>query len=268
MRARRRLRARLLFLLLPVAGITVPAARPTAAVAQAPAALPEPALPEPARTAPGVRAFLEPTATAVGGKIELLVEVDLPPGWLVEPPARDLDLSPFRVRAAWEIPREGGKGYRLVIVPLEAGDVEVPAVPLTFRGPDGDEVKLATEPLPVAVASNLPPPAAGDGGEAGEPEPAALKPALEAPRNWIPILVAAAGLLLAALAAFLLLRKLRGRERKPTEATVPRKPLRPAWELALEDLDRIASAGYVERGEILRQYVEVTGTLRRYLEDR
>jgi hypothetical protein len=224
---------------------------------------------------PQATATLDTTATAVGGRLQLTVEVEDSPGWVVEPPARNLDLSPFRIRSLAEVPRESGRAYELTLVPLEAGEVAVPEVPFRIRGPGGTTGEITTAPVPVTVASNLAPPeaeTAEDGAPPGPPVPpqaAGLKPPLEAKRNWWPVVAAGALLLLGAVAGFFLLRRLRNRKPEPEEEErAPRKPLRPAWELALEELDRIASARYVENGELDRQYVEVTDAVRRYLENR
>jgi hypothetical protein len=208
-------------------------------------------------------------AAVVGGRLRLVVEIQDSPGWVVNPPAEGLALDPFRIRSVAELSRENGRAWELTIVPLEAGDLEVPKVSFTVRGPGGTTGEIATEPVPVKVLSNLPPPEApADGSAPAPPEAAPLKPALEAERNWWPVMAAAVVLALAAVAAFVLLRRLRARKPEPEEEVVPKKPLRPAWELALEELDRIAAAQYVQRGELDRQYVEVTETLRRYLENR
>ena len=75
--------------------------------------------------------------------------------------------------------------------------------------------------------------------------------------------------MLAAALGFLLLRKLRRRERAPLAAPrVPREPARPAWEIALEELDGVVAERWVDRGELRRQYEAVTEALRRYLENR
>jgi hypothetical protein len=218
---------------------------------------------------PIATATLDATEVPVGGRLRLIVEIQDSPGWVVDPPREDLAIEPFRLRSVAELPREKGRAWELTIVPLEPGDVEVPAVSFAARGPGGATGEIATAPVAVKVLSNLPPADASPEGQPPAPPGAApLKPALAAERTWWPVIAAAALVLLAAVAAFLLLRKLRARKPEPAKELVPKKPLRPAWELALEELDRIAAAQYVQRGELGRQYVEVTDALRRYLEDR
>ncbi|MGQ0721781.1 MAG: hypothetical protein ACT4PE_09445 [Candidatus Eiseniibacteriota bacterium] len=232
--------------------------------------------------APVMRAAVDTTATTVGGTLDLTLSVDAEEDWVVAPPARELDLKPFRLRAVEPLPAAEGTGWKLRIVALEAGEVAIPAVTLEARGPDGEISDVASEPVPVSVASNLEPSEArpaGEGGatqgedappaEAAEPEPAALKPALDAPRNWAPLIIAAVAAVVATALGFWILRKLRRRRALPTAVPqIPKTPLRPAWETALEELDRIAAADYVGQGMLDRQYVEVTEALRRYLEER
>lgn len=216
---------------------------------------------------PSLFASLDTTSTTVGGVLYLTLETEPAEGWAVDPPTRALDLDPFRVREVVTLPRPGGPAWRLRLLATKAGDVEVPAVTLTARGPGGRSEVIASVPIPVTVTSNLEE-AAGDSAGTG-PQPADLKPPLEARRNWIPLLIAAGTALAAAALGFWLARRLRRRAR-PEAAPPPaeRRPLRPPWEVAIESLDRIAAADYVGQGQIDRQYVEVTGALRRYLEDR
>jgi len=83
------------------------------------------------------------------------------------------------------------------------------------------------------------------------------------------VFLAAGALLLAALVAWRVALYLAARnpEERP-ETRAPAAPARPAWEIALEELDAIREARHVERGALARQYEEVTETLRRYLENR
>jgi hypothetical protein len=225
---------------------------------------------------PLLRTSLDTTATVVGAPLRLKIQPELPPGWLVAPPAPDLDLDPFSLRRVSLVRSADapGEAFLLDLVPLRAGELEIPAITLTARGPEGEEVSLQTEGLPVHVDSNLPVPEAYPEDETGEPAapaPADLKPVLSAPRDWRPVWIAAGSLAVATILGFVLLRRLRQLRRRPGVPQAPRRSkraLRPAWEIALEELDRIAAADHVGKGEIARQYIEVTAVVRQYLEDR
>lgn len=239
------------------------------------AAVPAPsaaAAPADTGATPRVTASLDTTATTVGGRITLHLDVDTPEGWFVEPPAPPASLGSFRVRGVQPAERtDAHRRFDVLLVPVEPGEQEVPAITLVARRGAGEPLELASPSLKVAVASNLEAPAAAPDSAAatGGPKPAALKPALEPPRDWRPVWIAALAAAVAGVAAFLLARRLRRRGKPEVVAPpAPRKPARPAWEIAFAELDRIASERRVERGELRRQYEAVTEALRRYLENR
>jgi hypothetical protein len=224
-----------------------------------------------AAAVPALTASLDTTATAVGARLRMHLTVDAPEGFVVEPPAPPAELGPFRVRSVQPGPAEGTRrSFDVWLVPLQAGRVEVPPVTVRARRGNDPPVELASPPLAVAVSSNLEGASgAADSAAAGSAEPARLKPALDAPRDWRPVWIAAGAALAAFALAAALIRRLRRRERIPQAAPgAPRTPARPAWEIALEELDRIAAERWVERGELRRQYEAVTEALRRYLENR
>jgi len=227
--------------------------------------------------APRPSAVADTTATTVGGPIRVQLTVETPEGWLADPVQLEPRLGAFGVRHVREIERSADRRVMaLQLIALEAGMIEVPAIAVTLRGPDGEPVEVATDPIPIEVATNLTEPAPGaEAGVEGEAEAAPAEPALapdkparDAPRDWRPLIIAGVAAVVAGVLAFLLLRHLRRRQPREKEAPAVRIPTRPAWETALEELDRIAAAGFVEKGELRRQYEEVTGALRRYLEDR
>ncbi len=230
-------------------------------------------------------AALDTTATTVGGRLRLTVDWEGDASWQVLPPERSAELGSFRVRSVEEALRTDTQ-RRLVytLVAVEAGEVAVPPLSFTVQRGDGEPVEAFTEPIPVSVASNLaPPPAEGapapapdeaaDPGTAPAdgPLPADYKPMLDAPRDWRPIWIAALAALIAAVAGFFLLRALRKLRARPREAApepVAKAPTRPAWEIALEELDAVREADWVGRNELGRQYDDVTEALRRYVENR
>ena len=174
------------------------------------------AAPETGQNRPTAHAVLDTTATAVGGRLALTVEIEDSPGWVVEPPARNLDLSPFRIRSVREVPRPERRAWEFTLVPLEPGEHEIPEITFAVRGPGGSTGEIATEPVPVTVASNLPESVPGeDGAPPAPPAAAGLKPPLTAERNWWPLVAAAALFLLATVGGFFLFRKLRRRGPRP-----------------------------------------------------
>ncbi len=261
---------------------------------------------------PVVSVSADTLATTVGGRINVTLEVDTPPGWFVTLPDKDTDFGAFRLRGLVETERTANhRQLVMTIVALESGDLEIPSLVVQARhGSDTEETEIATDPIPVSVASNLvlpagsdpsstapdvadpsrPPAAPGDASTPGatapgatapgangtggpitpvDAEPAGMKPALTAPRDWWPLIIAAICAALAAVIGFLVLRHLRNRPPAEEEqAPVIRVPTRPAWEIAIEDLDKIVAAGWVDRGDLQLQYDAVTEALRRYLENR
>jgi hypothetical protein len=222
---------------------------------------------------PTVAASLDTTSTSVGGRVHLRLEVGGADGWVVAPPAPSAELGSFRVRSVSSATTpSGAPAFTLALVATEVGDVDVPAVTLQARHGTDPPIEIRSSPVRVHVASNLgtptsPPDSAG--GSPAAPKPADLKPAIVPPRDWRPVWIALGAAALAFAAAWALRRRLRRRVvRKVEPVAVPKAPPRPAWEVALEELDRIVAERLVERGELRRQYESVTEALRRYLENR
>ncbi|MFN8179847.1 MAG: hypothetical protein U0167_18090 [bacterium] len=217
---------------------------------------------------PRVTASLDTTSTVIGGRLLLTLRADAPEGWLVEAPSPTAELGDFRVRSIEPGPPEGTtRVFKLWLVPVKAGDLQVPPVSIRARRGNEEPIEVPSPSLAVHVASNLGAAAPGDSAKA-DVKPADLKPALVPPRDWRPVWIALAAALLAFLAASAILRRLRRRPAREIVPVVPKVPTRPAWEIALEELDRVAAERLVDRGELRRQYEGVTDALRRYLENR
>jgi hypothetical protein len=218
-----------------------------------------------------VKASVDSAATVVGGKVQLTIEVEDARDWAVAPPSPGTELGSFVVRSVTPKEDSPHPAFELGLIALKPGDQEIPAVTLEAEAPPDRDTTIASSPIRVLVRSNLEPAEAPTDSAAANAELAADKPPLDAPRDWAPVWIALGALLLGTVAGFFLWRRLRRRKARPVLAPPPpmeKRKLRPAWEIALEELDRIAKAGYVERGELKVHYVEVSDTLRRYLEDR
>jgi hypothetical protein len=192
------------------------------------------------------------TITAVGPRTvptNLPVKLELGPFEVVggDPEIEDKDLGSGKVR----------RTFRVKIAAYETGELSVPPVPVTYLGEGGAVRTARTKPVPVKIESLL----------ANEPD-AQLK------ENPTPVSVVvleddytlvyiAAGLLAAALGAALALfirRRLRARA-----AYRPPPPPRPAHEVALEKLDRLATGGLGAGADLQGFYFQLTEVVREYL---
>lgn len=209
-----------------------------------------------------------PSATATPSKDEVgvgevfFVDVKVagPPGtsWTFPEEAGDdtVELRPP--------PAEPGKGpaasaapdvHRYAAAAFALGDVDVPAVAVRYRRPDGTEGEASTAPVKLRVVSALPKdPAQQQLIDIREPLPLAFGAAF-----W----VAAALVVLAVAAALVALW------RRPRPAAVaPAEPERAADAEAREALDRLAASGLIARGEYRACYIALAEIAKRYLERR
>jgi hypothetical protein len=136
------------------------------------------------------------------------------------------------------------------------GDIEIPAIPVRYRLPDGSEGQAQSAPLKIKVVSLLPKDAesqklADIRGPVGVDVGRAF---------WIGL---ATVVLLLAAAAFWLWK----RRRAAVAPEVPVPAIAPDQE-ALEALDRLAASGHLGRGELRAFYIALTDIAKRYLERR
>ena len=210
--------------------------------------------------APTIAARADKTEAHVGDRIRVSVVAVAKSAIPVNLPG-SLDLGAFSVLSREEGPVQNlGDGrvrreFTLTVAAYEPGDVELPAIEVTYLGARGDVKTVRTEPLAIKIASVI----------ANEPEPTLKEgtttvSVLE--ENRLPLYVGG-GVLAAALGAlisFFIVRKLRMR---PGERLGP--PPRPAHEIALERLDRLGAYGFIENADNRPFYFAVSEIIRDYL---
>jgi hypothetical protein len=209
--------------------------------------------------APTVAARADKTSAHVGDPIQVAVLAIAPTAVPVNLPAT-LELGPLTLLDRKETERNLGDGktrheFVLSVAAYEPGEVAVPAIPVTYLGPRGEMRTVATEPLPIKIASVI----------ANEPEPALkekLVPVSVMERILWPIYVAGglAAAALGGLVTMLIVRRLRARR-----GARPGPPPRPAHEIALERLDRLGSYGFLEDADNRPFYFAVSEVIREYL---
>jgi hypothetical protein len=142
--------------------------------------------------------------------------------------------------------------HQYSILPFRTGRLDLAIPPVRFIIPDEGEIALSPPPLFLSVDSLIEDSAKADIRD--------IKPPL-ALRRPILLLAAIAGGVVLILLAVIAIRKRRRAGPAPL-------PLRSAEEIALEALEEIKRQDLPARGMIKEYYLEVSGVVRRYLENR
>lgn len=231
-----------------------------AAVAgDAAAAGPDGGVAAPDPDAPTVTARVDKSEGHVGDVITLVVTAISKRGVPVNLPST-LELSPFSVLDRKERETDLGDGrmrreFSLGVAVYETGDVQIPAVEVTYLGKGGEVRTTKTDAVPIKIKSLI----------ANDPEPTykdAAPPVVVMQPDYLLVYIAAGlgAVALGALLAWLVLRRLRARA-----GLRPGPPPRPAHEIALERLDRLGAYGFLENADNRPFYFAVSEVIREYL---
>jgi len=209
------------------------------------------------------RAF--PEKITVGGELRLVLTVERPRDWAIDPPGpKTLRLEPFELKRVERpaVPLSGQnrvqETYVFVLTAFQTGDLEVPAVVLTYEDNSGNRAATSSDPVPVKVVSVLKEPAAGK----KQPD---LKPIKGPVSAGFPAREILLGVLAAVLAAALVTRRVLAARRsvKPDPES-----LLPAHERATRELGRLRQAAFMASGKSKEHYTGLADILRRYIQRR
>ena len=214
---------------------------------------------------PGVRVSLvaDSHELTVGDLITISLIVSHPENYAVVIPRLERQWGPFEVQAQTSVQtvsqadgiRTVAKQFRVTL--FAPGTVETPDLPVAVRGPDGTGTQFSPAPIRLTVNSVL---ASPDEELKDLRPPADLSTPLWE-RPVVLVLIAVAALVTAVGTALLFIRRSR-RAHEPV-ATLP--DLRTPWEVATQELDRIARLDLPGRGGMKEHYTLVAAALRTYL---
>ncbi len=218
-------------------------------------ALPAGALPVSAE----VRAV--PSKGTVGDEIRLIVRVERPKAYTVEPPSDKLKLEPFELKRVEISPAATGKNrvtetFILTVTAFQTGDLTVPSFTLAYNDGAGKAGRVPTPTVSVKIGS-----VAGKltGKEDIKPIKGPLSLDFKVFRTVV--LGSVAGLLFVLLMVLVVRRRSR-------RAAIDPETLLPAHERAMLEFERLQKKRWLESGEVKAYYAELADILRRYLERR
>src|SRR6185436_3382913 len=146
--------------------------------------------------------------------------------------------------------------HRYLAAAFALGDVELPAIAVKYRLPDGSTGEVSTAPVKLHIPSTLPKdPAQQQLADIREPLPLAFGAAF-----WI-----AAGLAVLIVAGALVAW---WRRRRPPAEGPAAAAERPADAEARAALDQLAASGLIARGDYRGYYIALAEIAKRYLERR
>ena len=216
-------------------------------------------------TLPGVRVSLvaDFSELTVGDLVTLSLIVSHPAESTVVIPRLERDWGSFEVQAQTSVQtvsvtdgiRTVAKQFRVTL--FAPGTFETPDIPVSVRGSDGTVARVSPNPVQLTVNSVLASP---------DEELKDLRPPadLSTPfweRTIVLILIAVVVLAAAGGTAFFLI----GRSRRVARPIGVQPGLRTPWEVATQELDRIASLDLPGRGDLKEHYALVAAALRTYL---
>jgi len=212
-----------------------------------------------------VQASVDKDSIAIGDVITYDVTITHPPEMLVEPPQLGAHLGPFEIRDRHALPQrrlEGGQlesQFRYLISIFETGQQIIPSVKMSTIDSAGQSTALTSQEIAIVVKSLHP----DEAGDIKDIKPPVILPGSRALLYWLlgSLLFFAVG-----AAGFLYLR--RKRARLSLETIEYQGPPRPAHQIALEELDRIASLRLIQRGLIKEFYTEISEVIKRYISRR
>jgi hypothetical protein len=217
---------------------------------------PAPAQPSPAPS-PAASAVTSVEEVSVGERFHVDVSLSGPEGtrWILPETGGDDAVELVRLPRDPEQPLPRGT-YRYRAIAFALDEVEVPAISVGYRLPDGGEGEIATEPIPLRIRSLLPK-------DPEEQTLADIQPPRQLPIGlpfWILLGLVAAMLVAAAVAVW-------RHARQPKREPPPPPPVSADVE-ALAALDRLAATDHGARGAWREYYIELAQIAKRYLERR
>ncbi|MFQ5700561.1 MAG: hypothetical protein ACE5HU_01815 [Acidobacteriota bacterium] len=207
----------------------------------------------------------------VGDPVSLVLTVDHPPGVVFDTP----DLSGLRAGEAGgesfvveeiepiehDPPRPAETSWRIRLRAFAPGEIEIPAIALTYRPPGGGDVRtISTPPRSITIDSVL---------KKADETPADIRGPWRIPPDVWRILLLVV-LALAVLGVAVLLWRRYGRRRRGAPAGTEAGPATPVvipYERAMRDLDRLLAMRLVEQGRIKEFHVRLAEIVKRFLGD-
>ena len=211
-----------------------------------------------------VESHVDRATITIGDRILYTLTVETDSAAKLEPLALGSNLGAFEVKD-YKIhdPQETKNGRIMnrseyVITTFTTGEYVIPPITIDYTDPNGGKKQIQSEPLFILVKSV-------GATESDKEDIRGLKPPIEIKSGYWGYFLIFPILVLLAAFGFLYYRQ---RAKAVALPKVPEELKRPAWEVALLELEDIRGSDILKKKEITKYYIVLSDIIRKYLERR
>lgn len=211
-----------------------------------------------------VESYVDRATITIGDRILYTLVVTTDPEVQLEPLDLGSNLGAFEVKDYKIYDPEKTKDGKVVnkseylVTTFTTGEYVVPPITINYTDSDSKKKQIESEPLFIMVESV-------GASEADKEDIRGLKPPIEIKGSYWIYLIVLPILALLAAGGFLYYRQ---RSKGLALPEIPQELLRPAWEVALLELDLLRESDLLEKKQIKEYFIVLSDIVRKYMERR
>ena len=211
-----------------------------------------------------VESYVDRATITIGDRILYTLKIVTDPKVQLEPPSLGSNLGAFEVKDYKfhdPVKTKDGKVINqseYLITTFTTGEYVIPPITIRYTDPEGEKKEIKSEPLFILVKSV-------GASESDQEDIRGLKSPIDVPGGYLGYLLILPVLALLGAGGFLYYRR---RSRGLAMPEIPEELQRPAWGVALFELNRLRESDLLARRQIKKYFISLSDIVRKYTERR
>jgi hypothetical protein len=211
-----------------------------------------------------VESYVDRATITIGDRILYTLKIVTDPKVALEPPSLGSNLGAFEVKDYKFYDPQKIKDGKVInkseylITTFTTGEYVIPPITIRYTDPEGAKKEIRSEPLFILVKSV-------GASESDKEDIRGLKSPIEIKESYWAYLIILPILALLTTGGFLYYRR---RARGLAMPEIPEELRRPAWEVALMELNNLRDSDLLERKQIKRFFTVLSDIIRKYIQRR
>lgn len=211
-----------------------------------------------------VESYVDRATITIGDRILYTLKIIADPKVELEPPSLGSNLGAFEVKDYKfydpEKTKDGNTTNKseYLITTFTTGEYVIPPITIRYKDPGGEKKEIKSEPLFILVKSV-------GASESDKEDIRGLKSPIDIKGGYWAYLLILPVLVLLGAGGFLYYRQ---RSKGLTLPEIPEELHKPAWEVALLELDNLRESDLLKRGQIKKYFTHLSDIIRKYTERR